>query len=384
MDSNFVEVFPDPLVLTYSNQSNHLESKINLRNLTNEYIIFKIYNNQRLLYSAKPSTSFISPMQSTNITIKRFIKKEEISSKIQQGNDKFLLIFYMIKKVINSNEEAKEAFKSKLYMEDSKQETIISIIIKEENEDNDIETSYNYNENDLNNIGDDYNKGIKIYNDINENLRKESNRINQKIKDKEKFFEIIKTQKKLKSDKDQAMKQNTGKKNLTGDNFANILLVLVFLFGLLFGANLANGYNKLFKKKQIKKLDVIITNKNNSYINNTINGTNQNITIDDKNNTNIKNNTNMESNKQKNETIKIINNTNIDNNKNNKEKNENNKTDIDSSQNIIKNETDKKSNEKKEVIKKDNEINEKKKQSKDFLNFSFCLGFYICLIQILF
>ena len=59
--SNIVSVYPDPLIITQSRNSNYLESQLNLSNLTNEYIIFKIYNNQHDLYSANPSTSFIHP-----------------------------------------------------------------------------------------------------------------------------------------------------------------------------------------------------------------------------------------------------------------------------------------------------------------------------------
>ena len=133
--SNIVLAFPDPLVITQSNNSNYFESILNLTNLTDDYIVFKIYNNKRELYSAKPSTSFIPPKETAKVAIKRFKKVEEVS---QVAKDKFLLIFYTINKVINDNEEAKEAIKLKLYNENSKQETVISIILK--NQEDDIES----------------------------------------------------------------------------------------------------------------------------------------------------------------------------------------------------------------------------------------------------
>ena len=114
-NNNYVEVFPSPLtLLPTNNNSNYLGAKLNLRNLTNEYIIFKVYNNNRnqnLVYSAKPSTSFIPPMESTSVSIKRFSKKEKIS---EECNDKFLLLLYITDKVINNIEEAKEALRKKL------------------------------------------------------------------------------------------------------------------------------------------------------------------------------------------------------------------------------------------------------------------------------
>ena len=60
-ESKIVLVYPTPLVITKQKSTNYYESKLNLSNLTDNYIVFKIYNNQHTLYSAKPSTSFIKP-----------------------------------------------------------------------------------------------------------------------------------------------------------------------------------------------------------------------------------------------------------------------------------------------------------------------------------
>jgi len=255
--SNIVLAFPDPLVITQSNNSNYFESILNLTNLTEEYIVFKIYNNKRELYSAKPSTSFIPPKETSKVAIKRFKKMEEVS---QIAKDKFLLILYTINKVINDNEEAKEAIKLKLYNENSKQETVISIILK--NQEDDIESStYTYNESILENIGDDYSKGIKAYSDLNENLRKQSNSINQKIKELENVLGMIKDQKTLREEKDKAMQDNRSKNKSNDNNFSKIIFISLILFGLLIGANIANGYNKLFNPKPIN--DEVLMFKNN-------------------------------------------------------------------------------------------------------------------------
>jgi hypothetical protein len=290
--SNIVLAFPDPLVITQSNNSNYFESILNLTNLTDDYIVFKIYNNKRELYSAKPSTSFIPPKETAKVAIKRFKKVEEVS---QVAKDKFLLIFYTINKVINDNEEAKEAIKLKLYNENSKQETVISIILK--NQEDDIESStYTYNESVLENIGDDYSKGIKAYSDLNENLRKQSNSINQKIKELENALGMIKDQKKLKEEKEKAMQDNRSKNKSNDNNFSKIILISLILFGLLIGANIANAYNKFFYPKVIN--DEVLMFKNNE------NATTENKNIITNLNEN-KNNSEINDNKKENVEDKI-------------------------------------------------------------------------------
>ena len=386
--NNLVEVFPDPLILTQLNDGNYMESSLNLRNLTNEYIIFKIFNNQRSLYSAKPSTSFISPMDTTKISIKRF-NKEKVISQPEQGKDKFLLLFYTINKIINNNEEAKEAFKNNAYNMDSKQEAIISIIIKDDNEN--LEPDYTYNENDINDIGDDYIKGIKVYDDLNENLRKESNKINEKIKEMEKLIDLVKQKKQL-NEQDKAMKENAIKKKTKLENYNNIILISILLLGLICGANIAKGYNRSFSKKIIQKNEEIIINKTD-YIINKINETNQTIKdINESINSDIDNNNNSDKlNKtdiNKNETINInipINTMETNNNKLN-----NTNIDIKEDTNLKTGDKNNSPNMKEQENKKKQKIediknyeNENKKQNNDFLSFSFLSGIYLCLLELL-
>jgi len=111
--SNIVSVYPNPLIMAQSRNSDFLDSQLNLSNLTNEYIIFKVYNNQYNLYSATPSTSFIPPKDKAIVKIKRYIK---YNLPTNTTNEKFLLVFYIINRVISNKEEAKEAFKAKLFI----------------------------------------------------------------------------------------------------------------------------------------------------------------------------------------------------------------------------------------------------------------------------
>lgn len=252
--SNLVSIFPDPLIINQFSSSNNYESNLNLTNNTNSYVVYKIKCNKNKLYTIKPGTSFIPPKETVNVLIKRFEKEED---KSKMDKDKLLLIFYTINKVINNNDEAKEAFKTNIFNEDSKQETKISIILQDQepeepkpkvfdNIKNSLKSNITSYETVLENVGDNYDEGIKEFNVLNEELRKEGNTINQKIKDYENILKMIETQKKLKNDKDNAMKDNKSLNKSGGKNNIRILALCIALLGLLTGANLANIYNLFF------------------------------------------------------------------------------------------------------------------------------------------
>ena len=251
-----VEIFPNPLNLAPTKNTQYIESKLNIKNLTNNYVIFKIFNNNTNIYSVKPSKSFIPPKERKDIYIKRFTK-EEITTK--KCKDQFLFIFYSIDKIISNNDEVKDAFNSKIYNESSEQKIIISVTINNENEV------------DSENIYDDDKNEIKIYKEMIENMRKEYDDANQNIIKLEKLYEVIKNQNKLLEEKRKAVSSNK-KKNLNNLNksYNNIILISIILLGLIFGANLACKYNKLFvyKPRIIKQ---IIINQSENYIQNKIN-----------------------------------------------------------------------------------------------------------------
>ena len=135
---------------------------------------------------------------------------------------------------------------------------MISVIINGDIKDNAINSENIYNENDLNEV-------------LINNLRNEYNKTNQNIVDLEKMLEVIQTQKKLKYEKDKAISvtRRFDKKNY--DKIQNnIILISIILLGLVFGANLACKYNKVFiQKKRIIKQIIINTNEN--FIQNKIN-----------------------------------------------------------------------------------------------------------------
>ena len=78
---------------------------------------------------------------------------------------------------------------------------------------------------------------------MNESLKKQSNSINQRIKEMENKIGILKTQKQLKSDKEKAMKDDKNKFKSDDSDFSKILMVLMVLLGLLVGANFAKMFS---------------------------------------------------------------------------------------------------------------------------------------------
>ena len=263
-----VEIIPNQLKLSPSKNSSYVESKIKLKNLTNNYIIYKIFSNNQKIYTVKPSKSFILPKETKDVNIKRF-GKEEYS--IKGGKEEFLLIFYTINKILNNNDEVKEAFDSKLYNSESKQENIIPVIFNDNENNNAIEQETIYTENNLNEIDDEIQKEIKIYTNLIENLKNEYKKINDKIINLEKFFEMMKTQKQLKIEKDNALRisrnNNKNKFNKIQNNF---ILISVILLGLIFGANIACKYNDFYLHKKIIIKQIII-NQSENFIQNKIN-----------------------------------------------------------------------------------------------------------------
>lgn len=60
----------------FSQKETFYNSDITLANLTNKYLIFKIYINKQKVYSTTPSTSFLDPYGSKVISIKRLEIKD--------------------------------------------------------------------------------------------------------------------------------------------------------------------------------------------------------------------------------------------------------------------------------------------------------------------
>lgn len=98
----YIDAYPNKIILSKNFEKNYYESKINLTNLTNNFVVFKVFINKSQLYSANPSTSFIPPRESKYINIKR---------KSDRGNedtskDKFLIMAFPSENQVKDNQEA--------------------------------------------------------------------------------------------------------------------------------------------------------------------------------------------------------------------------------------------------------------------------------------
>lgn len=69
-DNIYLVPSSDKIILS-KNQDGKYFSIVNLNNITHNYIIFKVFINKELLYSAKPPVGFIEPRGNLQITIKR-------------------------------------------------------------------------------------------------------------------------------------------------------------------------------------------------------------------------------------------------------------------------------------------------------------------------
>ena len=106
--NNYAEVFPNPLNIYKGSDSKYCETSITIKNLINNYLIFKIYVNIIDKYLIKPSSSFIKPNESKKIIINRNKKNYEENNSIKE---KFLIKIYIAEKIVNSDKDAKEMLK---------------------------------------------------------------------------------------------------------------------------------------------------------------------------------------------------------------------------------------------------------------------------------
>jgi len=69
-NTTFIEIIPNNILLK-KKTSDYYESTIALNNLTDNNILFKVFNNKKTTYSSTPNYGFISPKGTITIDIKR-------------------------------------------------------------------------------------------------------------------------------------------------------------------------------------------------------------------------------------------------------------------------------------------------------------------------
>ncbi len=96
-DNKYLEVLSDKLILSRTVSNPYYEAKINLTNLTNKYVIFKVYINKHTLYSANPASTFIPPKENISITVKRLENAADVEP---TSKDKLFILAFPVNQAI--------------------------------------------------------------------------------------------------------------------------------------------------------------------------------------------------------------------------------------------------------------------------------------------
>ena len=240
MQKNFAKVEPNPLSLIISKDSeNKIPYNISIQNLTDKYLIFGLLINTKGILLAKPAISYILPNQ--NISVEINIIKNNLSLD-EYKKSKIVVIIIPYNEEIKSVEQAKNLFQILKRKEIDKQEIFIDLNFAQEEI---IDTDIINNNTNITNDGNDNNNEEKIlftnYTNIRSQLMAKKEEILKNLQINRKKLENLMEQKSTIIEK---TKQKIKKKY----NFDNLIMVSIILLGLIFGANFAILYNKLFHK----------------------------------------------------------------------------------------------------------------------------------------
>ena len=220
MSNELAEVFPNPL--SFCLTDNNKKISLTLRNLTNEYILYKFMINTRGVLLAKPPTSFIPPSQSISIDVHLINSDLPLEDYLKT---KLLIMFIQSDEEIQSIDQAKKKFQLLKNEENEKQEILVNLdIINEQNE--------NHKE-------EDEKITYMNYAQLKTELTEKNNEIKKNIENfKKKYQNLINEDNKGKGKRKKSRNMNN-----------NFLIILIILAGLILGANVAYRFNKLFNKK---------------------------------------------------------------------------------------------------------------------------------------
>ena len=221
MSNIFAEVSPNPLTIEICR--NEKEKKTNtliMKNITNDYIVYKFLINTRGVLLAKPPNSFIKPNQSISIDINILNHDLPIED---YNKTKLLLMFIKCNEEIKTIEQAKKKFqelKNENNEEIEKQETLVNL-----------------------NVIDKVDEKITYINyaQLKAELNEKNNEIQKNLEIQKKKLESLVIQ-------DKKYNKKGSKALIKNYNIDNLIFAFIILMGLIIGANFAYGYNKLFKK----------------------------------------------------------------------------------------------------------------------------------------
>jgi len=240
MQKNFAKVEPNPLSLIIPKDSqNKIPYNITIQNLTDKYLIFGLLINTKGILLAKPAISYILPNQ--NVSVEINIVKNNLSLD-EYKKTKIVVIIIPYNEEIKSVEQAKNLFQILKRKENDKQEIFIDLNFTQEEI---IDTDIINNNTNITNNDNDNNNEEKIlftnYTNIRSQLMAKKEEILKNLQVNRKKLENLMEQKSTIIEK---TKQKIKKKY----NFDNLIMVSIILLGLIFGANFAILYNKLFHK----------------------------------------------------------------------------------------------------------------------------------------
>ena len=240
MQKNFAKVEPNPLSLIISKDSqNKIPYNITIQNLTDKYLIFGLLINTKGILLAKPAISYLLPNQ--NVSVEINIVKNNLSLD-EYKKTKIVVIIIPYNEEIKSVEQAKNLFQILKRKEIDKQEIFIDLNFAQEEI---IDTDIINNNTNITNNDNDNNNEEKIlftnYTNIRSQLMAKKEEILKNLQVNRKKLENLMEQKSTIIEK---TKQKIKKKY----NFDNLIMVSIILLGLIFGANFAILYNKLFHK----------------------------------------------------------------------------------------------------------------------------------------
>ena len=240
MQKNFAKVEPNPLSLIISKDSqNKIPYNITIQNLTDKYLIFGLLINTKGILLAKPVISYLLPNQ--NVSVEINIVKNNLSLD-EYKKTKIVVIIIPYNEEIKSVEQAKNLFQNLKRKEIDKQEIFIDLNFAQEEI---IDTDIINNNTNITNNDNDNNNEEKIlfsnYTNIRSQLMAKKEEILKNLQVNRKKLENLMEQKSTIIEK---TKQRIKKKY----NFDNLIMVSIILLGLIFGANFAILYNKLFHK----------------------------------------------------------------------------------------------------------------------------------------
>jgi hypothetical protein len=87
--ARYLDTIPNRIILVKVIDQKFYEGRIQLKNITNNFVVYRFFNNQHMTYLISPNVYFIRPFETFTVNIKRFDKTAVDELKT---NDKILLV----------------------------------------------------------------------------------------------------------------------------------------------------------------------------------------------------------------------------------------------------------------------------------------------------